>query len=91
MREEAPEPPTPAWVRDHGLDVFCWCYRCCHNAVVPLAVLIAQFGPTLLFPHLHGHLRRQACGSIDIHARPSWRAEIAEARGKATAGLHFRG
>jgi hypothetical protein len=42
------------------------------DAVLPIAVLIAHCGPALPFPHVHGRLRCQACGSKDIHARPNW-------------------
>jgi hypothetical protein len=54
--------------------VFCWCNRCHHNSVIPLAAMIAQLGPDLPFPSVHGRLRCQACGSKDIHARPDWRS-----------------
>ena len=39
---------------------------------MPLAALIAELGPCLPFPMVHGRLRCQACGSRDIHARPDW-------------------
>lgn len=73
MPDDLPEPPTLADVRSYGVDVFCWCNRCHHHAVLPIAILIAQCGPGLPFPAVHGRLRCQACGSRDIHARPNWR------------------
>jgi hypothetical protein len=40
--------------------------------VLPVDVLIAQCGPGLPFPAVHGRLRCQACSSKDIHVRPHW-------------------
>ena len=73
MPDDAPVPPTLADVRSYGVGVFCWCNRCHHHAVLPIAVLIAHCGPGLPFPAMHGRLRCQACGSKDIHARPNWK------------------
>jgi hypothetical protein len=73
MRDEAPIPPTLAQVQGYGVDVFCWCNRCHHHAVLPVAVLIAHCAPALPFPVVPGRLRCQACGSKDVHARPNWK------------------
>lgn len=73
MRDDDPMPPTLAEVQEHTDGIFCWCHRCDHNAVLPVAVLIAHCGPGLPFPAVHGRLRCQACGSKDIHARPHWK------------------
>jgi hypothetical protein len=40
-----PIPPTLAQVQGYGVDIFCWCNRCYHHAVLPVAVLIALCGP----------------------------------------------
>jgi hypothetical protein len=37
MRDENSEPPTLADVQGYGIDIFCWCNHCHHNAVVPVA------------------------------------------------------
>lgn len=66
------DPPTLGYLARDVKGIFAWCNGCDHNAVVPLAVLIAQLGPSLPFPMIHGRLRCQACGSKDIHARPDW-------------------
>jgi hypothetical protein len=66
-------PPTLAQVKDYGVDVFCWCNRCSHHAVLPVDVLISQCGAATPFPALHGRLRCQVCGTKDIHARPNWK------------------
>jgi len=73
MPDDLPEPPTLADVRSYGVDVFCWCNRFCHHAVLPVAVRIAHCGPGLPFPAVHGRLRCQACGSKDVHARLNWK------------------
>jgi hypothetical protein len=75
MRDDdnRPPPPTLAYLTREVTDIFCWCHRCSHNAIVPLAVLIARLGPDLPFPAVHGRLRCQACGSKDIAARPNWK------------------
>jgi hypothetical protein len=47
MCHDAPFPPTLAQVAGYGVDVFYWCNRCSHHAVLPVAVLIAHLGLTL--------------------------------------------
>jgi hypothetical protein len=59
-------------LRQDQIDVFCWCNRCAHNAVMSVAVLIAQLGPDFPVPDVGGHLRCSGCGSKDIAARPAW-------------------
>ena len=79
-----PEPPTLADIKNHGVDVFCWCNRCSHNAVLGTDLLIAYCGPGLPFPAVHGRLRCIACGSKDIHARPDWNGLGVVARHETT-------
>ncbi|MEM9682574.1 MAG: hypothetical protein AAF942_04850 [Pseudomonadota bacterium] len=55
-----------------GVDIFCWCNRCGHNTVVPVAVFAAQFGPSFPVPDVGAHLRCSGCGSKDVAARPAW-------------------
>ena len=59
-------------LRQEQVDVFCWCNRCAHNAVVPAEMLIAQLGPEFPVPDVGAHLRCSGCGSKDIAARPAW-------------------
>lgn len=59
-------------LRRERVEVFCWCNRCAHNAVVPVEVLIAQLGPDFPVPDVGAHLRCSGCGSKDIAARPAW-------------------
>jgi hypothetical protein len=47
--DDLPEPPTLADICSYGVDVFCWCNRCHHHAVLPIGVLIAHCGPGLPF------------------------------------------
>jgi hypothetical protein len=55
-----------------SIDIFCWCNRCGHNAVVATAVLIARFDPTVPVPEVGARLRCSGCGSKDIATRPDW-------------------
>jgi hypothetical protein len=59
-------------LQQEQVDIFCWCNRCGHNAVVPVAVFIAQFGPAFPVPDVGAHLRCSGCSSKDIAARPAW-------------------
>jgi ribosomal protein L37E len=59
-------------LRQEQVDIFCWCNRCGHNAIMPAGVLIAQLGPDFPVPDVGAHLRCSACGSKDIAARPAW-------------------
>ena len=59
-------------LRREQVDVFCWCNRCAHNAVVPVELLVAQLGPDFPVPDVGAHLRCSGCGSKDIAARPAW-------------------
>lgn len=54
------------------IGIFCWCNRCGHNAVMPVAVFVAQFGPAFPVPDIGAHLRCSGCGSKNIAARPAW-------------------
>jgi len=66
-------PPTLAQIKAYGVDIFCWCNRCSHHAVLPIDTLIAQCGAATPFPAIHGRLCCQVCGTKDIHARPNWK------------------
>lgn len=66
---------------DQGLDVFCWCHRCGHHAVVPARGLVARLGPGFPVPEVGGRLRCSSCGTRDVATRPHWptRAPVARA------------
>jgi hypothetical protein len=67
----------PARLRDlfaRGLEVFCWCNRCGHNARLPTARLIAQLGPDMPVPEVGARLRCSGCQSKDVATRPDWPA-----------------
>jgi hypothetical protein len=42
--DDKPIPPTLGDIRAYGVDVFAWCNRCHHHAVLSIEVLIAQLG-----------------------------------------------
>ncbi len=56
----------------NGVDVFCWCNRCGHNAIVSSIQLTAELGPAFAVPEIGGRMRCSGCGAKDIAARPNW-------------------
>ncbi|MGO8867269.1 MAG: hypothetical protein ACLQME_12270 [Alphaproteobacteria bacterium] len=63
---------TLAELLDAKVDVFCWCNRCGHNAVLAAARLLAELGPGFPVPELGGRMRCTGCGSKDVATRPAW-------------------
>lgn len=59
-------------LQDQSVDIFCWCNRCGHNAVVSVDLFIAQLGPNFPVPDVGARLRCSGCDSKDIAARPAW-------------------
>lgn len=57
---------------DRSVDVFCWCNRCGHNAVLATDLLMRQLGPAIPVPEIGAHLRCTGCGSKDVATRPNW-------------------
>ena len=60
------DPASPTTLGDlaaEGLQVFCWCHRCGHNAEIETAPLIARLGR---------RLRCTSCEARDIATRPAW-------------------
>lgn len=57
---------------DQGLNVFCWCNRCDHNAVVETALLVSRLGPATPVPEVGAAMRCTSCGSQDVATRPDW-------------------
>jgi hypothetical protein len=55
-----------------SINIFCWCNRCGHNAVVPVELLVAQLGPHLPVPDVGAHMRCSGCGGKEVAARPAW-------------------
>lgn len=71
------EPVNPTTIGDlqkEGLDVFCWCNRCGHNAEVALSVFEARFGSHYPIPELGHAMRCKMCKANDIATRPAWPA-----------------
>ncbi len=54
------------------VEVFCWCNRCGHNAVVGTARLAAELGPAHPVPEVGARMRCSGCGSKDVATRPHW-------------------
>lgn len=59
-------------VADQGVDVFCWCNRCAHNAVLPAARLAAELGRAYPVPEIGARLRCSRCAGKDVATRPAW-------------------
>ena len=59
-------------IAESKVDVFCWCNRCGHNAVIETAKLLAELGPTFPVPEIGSRMRCTGCGSKDVATRPSW-------------------
>ncbi len=57
---------------EHQVDVFCWCNRCAHHAILPVPMLVAQFGLAFPVPEIGGRLRCSGCGAKDVATRPNW-------------------
>lgn len=55
-----------------GVDVFCWCNRCSHNAVLETPALVARLGPMTPVPEVGARLRCSGCGAKDVATRPAW-------------------
>jgi hypothetical protein len=60
---------------NQGLDVFCWCNRCGHNAVLAVRLLVGQMGAAQAVPEVGARLRCSGCASKDVATRPAWAAE----------------
>ena len=54
------------------VDVFCWCNRCGHNAVLGSRMLADGLGGDCPVPEAGGRLRCTGCGSKDVATRPDW-------------------
>lgn len=70
--ERRQQPAALGDLGGQGIDVFCWCNRCGHNAVLPAALLIRQLGPAMPVPEVGARLRCTGCGSRDVATRPAW-------------------
>ena len=59
---------------NQGLDVFCWCNRCGHNAVLQARLLTGQMGAAQAVPEVGARLRCSGCASKDVATRPAWQS-----------------
>jgi hypothetical protein len=57
---------------NQALDVFCWCNRCGHNAVLEARLLAGQMGAAQAVPEIGARLRCSGCASKDVATRPAW-------------------
>jgi hypothetical protein len=65
-------PPTLADLAADPGELIAACRRCHHDAVLPVALAVARYGPTTPFPEVKGRFRCSACGSRQIDVRPNW-------------------
>jgi len=63
---------TLAELATAGVDIFCWCNRCSHNAVLAATRLLAELGPDFPVPEIGGRMRCSGCGAKDVATRPAW-------------------
>ena len=66
------QPETLADLAIKKLDVFVWCNRCSHHAVVSTALLIARLGPGCAVPAVSASMVCRSCGARDVATRPHW-------------------
>lgn len=59
-------------LKARDVDVFCWCNRCGHNAVVEIDRLLLELGPAYPVPEVGTKMRCSGCGCKDIATRPDW-------------------
>jgi hypothetical protein len=59
---------------NQALDVFCWCNRCGHNAVLEARLLAGQMGAAQAVPEVGARLRCSGCASKDVATRPAWQS-----------------
>jgi len=59
-------------LRQSGVDIFCWCNRCGHNATVSVERLCGEIGPAVPVPEVGARMRCSGCGGKDIATRPDW-------------------
>ncbi|MEE2688668.1 MAG: hypothetical protein VX430_04500 [Pseudomonadota bacterium] len=59
-------------IMQSGIDVFCWCNRCGHNATISSAHLATELGLAFAVPEIGSRMRCSGCGSKDVAARPNW-------------------
>ena len=71
-KERESQAATLGELAEAGLEVFCWCNRCGHNAVIETARLIAELGPGFAVPEVGVRLRCSGCASKDVATRPHW-------------------
>jgi hypothetical protein len=63
---------TLAELAGQEVDVFCWCNRCGHNAVIGTGRLIATLGADFPVPEVGARLRCSRCGAKEVATRPDW-------------------
>lgn len=71
--ERRRQPATLADLKAQGVEVFCWCNRCSHNAVLALDSLLPLLGHLCPVPEIGARLVCSSCGSKDVATRPAWK------------------
>jgi hypothetical protein len=71
-----------------AINIFCWCNRCGHNAVLPVDLFIAQLGPNFPVPDVGAHTRCGGCGGKDVATRPAWPSLGQVAHHQPTCATH---
>jgi hypothetical protein len=65
-------PPTLADLAANPAELVASCQRCHHDAVLPVALVLARYGPATPFTEVKVRFRYLACGSRQVDVRPNW-------------------
>jgi hypothetical protein len=65
-------PPTLADLAADPGELVASCQRCHHDAVLPVAPVLARYSPTTPFSEVMDRFRCSACGSKQADVRPNW-------------------
>jgi len=66
------QPPTLADLAADPGELIASCRNRHHDAVPPVALVLARYGPATPFPEVRGRFRCSACGSRQVDVRPDW-------------------
>jgi hypothetical protein len=65
-------PPTLADLAADPGELIALCQNCHHDAILPVALVLARYGPATPFPEVKGRFRCSACSSRQADVLPNW-------------------
>jgi hypothetical protein len=66
------QPQTLADLAADPGELIASCQNCHHDAVVPVAPMLARYGPMTPFPEVKGRFRCSACSSRQLDVWSNW-------------------